>query len=221
MEHNFKSSIIYENKNILILKKEIGELSQSDKLGETSLISRVKEVYKNAELINRLDRGVGGLVLIGKNKKSIALLNEMQKNREITKKYFSVVCGSSKDFERLENYLQKNQRLNTSKVVQKNNFSKLAILEYRKLSEVQVNDIIYSKVEVELFTGRHHQIRVQMANIGLPLYGDTKYNRKVRFKPTENIGLYAYHLSFKEPFTGEELKIEIELEDTRPFNLFC
>ncbi len=215
-----KDNVVFENKNILIINKEIGELSQDSKDGETSLISVVKEVYKDAELINRLDRGVGGLVLIGKTKIAVAKLNELQKNRYITKKYISVVCGSAKDGDRLENYLQKNQRLNMSKVVQKNSLSKLAILEYKKLAETKVNDKVFSKVEIELFTGRHHQIRVQMANVGLGLFGDRKYHKQVRFRPTQNIGLFAYHLSFEEPFTNEKVVVEVSPRDIEPFNLF-
>ncbi len=217
---NKLEAVIYENRNILIINKKIGELTQDDKNGETSLISKVKEIYKDAELINRLDRGVGGLVLIGKNKKAVAALNEMQQNRQITKKYISIVCGSAKDSDHLENYLQKTQRLNMSKVVQKNSYSKLAILEYKKLDEKDIDGKTFSKIEVELFTGRHHQIRVQMANINLGLYGDSKYHKQVRFRPTQNIGLFAYHLSFEDPFTKELVLAEVKPEEVEPFTLF-
>ncbi len=213
-------NIVFENKNILVINKEIGELSQEDKNGESSVISKVKEKYKDAELINRLDRGVGGLVLIGKNKKVVGLLSEQQKNREITKKYISVVCGEALENARLENYLQKNQRLNMSKVVQKNSLSKLAILEYKKIDQKTVNDKVYSKVEVELLTGRHHQIRVQMANVKLGLYGDSKYNKQERFRPSDNIGLFAYYLSFVEPITHEDILIEVKLPEVQPFTMF-
>ncbi len=213
-------NIVFENKNIIVINKEIGELSQEDKNGESSVISKVKEKYKDAELINRLDRGVGGLVLIGKNKKMVALLSEMQKNREITKKYISIVCGNALDNARLENYLQKNQRLNMSKVVQKNSLSKLAILEYKKLDDKIINDKCYSKVEIELLTGRHHQIRVQMSNVKLGLFGDSKYNKQERFRPSDNIGLFAYYLSFVEPITKEELVLEAKLPEVKPFTMF-
>ncbi len=213
-------AVVYENRNILIINKKIGELTQDDKNGETSLITKVKEVYKDAELINRLDRGVGGLVLIGKNKKAVARLNEMQQNRQITKKYISIVCGSAKDFDHLENYLQKTQRLNMSKVVQKNSLSKLAVLEYKKLEEKVIDGEVYSKVEVELFTGRHHQIRVQMAYVKLGLFGDSKYHKQVRFRPTHNIGLFAYHLSFEDPFTNQSVLAEVKPEEVEPFTIF-
>ncbi len=213
-------NIVFENKNIIIINKEIGALSQEDKNGEDSVISKVKEKYKDAELINRLDRGVGGLVLIGKNKKVVALLSEQQKNREITKKYISIVCGEALEEARLENYLQKNQRLNMSKVVQKNSLSKLAILEYKKLEQKAIDDKIYSKIEIELLTGRHHQIRVQMSNVKLGLYGDSKYNKQERFRPTDNIGLFAYYLKFVEPITKEEVEIEVNLPEVKPFTLF-
>ncbi len=213
-------NIVFENKNIIVINKEIGELSQEDKNGESSVISKIKEKYKDAELINRLDRGVGGLVLVGKNKKVVALLSEMQKNREITKKYISVVCGEALESARLENYLQKNQRLNMSKVVQKNSLSKLAILEYKKLDQKNEDNKVYSKVEIELLTGRHHQIRVQMSNVKLGLYGDSKYNKQERFRPTENIGLFAYYLKFVEPVTKEDIELEVKLPDVKPFTMF-
>ncbi len=213
-------NIVFENKNIIVINKEIGELTQEDKNGESSVITQVKLKYKDAELINRLDRGVGGLVLIGKNKKTIALLSEMQKNREITKKYISIVCGKALDNARLENYLQKNQRLNMSKVVQKNSLSKLAILEYKKMDEKVLNEKTYSKIEVELFTGRHHQIRVQMANVKLGLFGDSKYNKQERFRPTDNIGLFAYYLEFTDPITFEEIVVEVKPPEVQPFTMF-
>ncbi len=213
-------NIVFENKNIIVINKEIGDLSQEDKNGESSVISKVKEKYKDAELINRLDRGVGGLLLIGKNKKVVALLSEMQKNREITKKYISIVCGEALESARLENYLQKNQRLNMSKVVQKNSLSKLAILEYKKLEQKTEDGKLYSKIEVELLTGRHHQIRVQMSNVNLGLYGDSKYNKQQRFRPTENIGLFAYYLKFIEPITKEEIELEANLPEVKPFTMF-
>ncbi len=213
-------NIVFENRNIIVVNKAIGDLSQEDKNGETSVISVVKEKFKDAELINRLDRGVGGLVLIGKNKKVVALLSEMQKNREISKKYISIVCGEALEKARLENYLQKNQRLNMSKVVQKNSLSKLAILEYKKLEEKTIDDKVYSKVDIELLTGRHHQIRVQMANVKLGLYGDSKYNKQERFRPTDNIGLFAYYLKFIEPITKQEIELEMKLPEVKPFTMF-
>ncbi len=213
-------NIVFENKNILIVKKEIGELTQDSKESSNSLLTKVKKIYKDAELINRLDRGVGGLVLMGKNKNAVAKLNKMQQDKQIVKKYISIVCGSALESDRLEDYLQKNQRLNLSKVVQKNSLSKLAILEYTKLEEKQIRGETYSKIEVELFTGRHHQIRVQMANQDLPLFGDSKYNKKVRFKTTQNIGLFAYYLRFEDPTTYEKICVEIEPDEVEPFNMF-
>ncbi len=213
-------NIVYENRNVLVVSKNIGDLTQDSKDSDVSLLSEVKEKYPKAELINRLDRGVGGLVLIGKNDKIIPLLNKMQQEHKIAKKYIAIVWGSAMESQRLEDYLQKNQRLNMSKVVQKNSLSKLAILEYKKLDEKVIDNQTHSKLEVELFTGRHHQIRVQMANQGLPLFGDRKYNNKVRCKPTDNLGLFAYYLSFEEPLTKENIVLEIKPYDIEPFNLF-
>lgn len=213
-------SVVYEDKNILVVNKEIGILSQDDKIGNNSVISQVKKEYKDAELINRLDRGVGGLVLIGKNKKSVSLLSEMQKNKTISKKYLCVVCGKAKNNEHLENYLQKNQRLNISKVVQKNNLSKLAILDYQKLKEVVIDNYVYSLLNIELLTGRHHQIRVQMANVDLPLFGDRKYNKKKRFSSNQSIGLFANYLSFNNPYNDENIEIDIKPYCKEPFSYF-
>lgn len=213
-------TIEYENKDILIVNKEVGILSQDDKNGNISVISEVKKTYKDAELINRLDRGVGGLVLIGKNKESIKLLSEMQRSRKINKKYLSIVCGEARENEKLENYLQKNQRLNMSKVVQKNSLSKLAILDYSLLNKVIIDEYTYSLVDINLSTGRHHQIRVQMANADLPLFGDRKYNKKKRFSSNQSLGLFAYYISFIEPYTKENISIEVKPYDIQPFTYF-
>ena len=181
--------ILYENQDLIILLKEKGKPVQEDSSGEKSLLREVEEyICSKAFVITRLDRPVGGITLFAKNKHSAAKLSTMVQEHKINKVYYAVVCGCIKGSGRLENYLFKNQRQNITKVVNKGNLgAKLALLEYEAVKEKNNMTL----VKINLITGRHHQIRVQFANIGIPLYGDTKYNAEFKHKRGVDTALYA------------------------------
>ncbi len=197
-------NILYENKNLIIVLKERGKPVQEDNSGVKSLLKEVEEYIKNtAYVITRLDRPVGGITLFAKNKNSALRLSQLVQEHKLNKIYYAVVCGEIKNGGKLENYLFKNQRQNITKVVNKGNIgAKLAILEYTPIK--YINNM--TLVKINLITGRHHQIRVQFANIGYPLYGDTKYNPQFKHKRGVMTALYAGELNFR--YDGENINIK-------------
>lgn len=219
-------NIIFEDDYIIVLNKAFGMLTQMDKLKNTNNIcslvgSYLGLEYNNVHIINRLDRGVGGLVLIAKNKETAGILSNNLD--DITKKYIVGVCnkgGKLKDQDELVNYLMKNQRLNVSKVVNKNSGgSKEARLKYKKICDLNLNPkdvsssgINISLLEVELLTGRHHQIRVQLSNAGFGIIGDKKYNNikfDVGLSNTKNLCLLSNELSFSHPATQKNVSLRL------------
>lgn len=212
-----KEYIVFEDKDILILNKPFGMLTQKDKKQkEEDLYTLATEYILKKQnntkvgLINRLDRVVGGLVLIGKNENVNKILTTKMKEGKFSKRYLAIVCGSAKEKDSLNDWIMKNQRLNISKIVNKNSpGSKEAKLNYKKLKEKEINGEIFSLIEIELLTGRHHQIRVQLSNAGLPIYQDSKYNPKfIRKRGLGEIGLFANKLEFKHPITNKNIKVE-------------
>lgn len=201
--------ILYEDKYLLIVYKESGIPSQPDNSNEKSLTEMAEEHTKSpVYIMTRLDRPVKGLVLLGKDKLTADKLTKMIQNHELTKIYHALVCGKVEKTGHIESYIMKNARLNISKIVNRGNVgAKLAVLDYKLLEEYDnVN-----KVEIDLKTGRHHQIRVQFASIGAPLYGDVKYNSQFKHKRGITPALCACRLIFKHPVTNE--KIDIETDD--------
>ncbi len=212
--------ILYEDRSIIIVEKPQGLPCQSDKSGDESLLDLVKRhtLIDEIGIINRLDRPVGGITIFGKTKKSIGTLTEEFQSRNVEKKYKAVVIGSSKEYDELEDYLLKNQRLNKSKVVYKNSpNSKRAKLSYTKLGEKLIDDQIYSLLEINLETGRHHQIRVQLANAGFGIWGDGKYNKNSKGR-YGNIGLWSTEVTLAHPVTKKVINIKTNFPDIEPFN---
>lgn len=209
--------IHFQDENMVIATKKQGILVQGDKSSDEAFIDIIsREVHADVHLINRLDRGVGGLVLLAKNKIAAGKLNEI----EINKKYLAVVTGIPKERDLLEDYLLKNQRLNISKVVDKGTTGgKLSFLEYERKGSAIYKNIDISLLEISLKTGRHHQIRVQLSSRGFGILGDDKYNR-VKIRNVPNIGLWSYEMEFINPFTGNIISIVSNPEDIFPFNLF-
>ncbi len=212
--------IIYEDKNILVAYKPNNISSQKDKNGKTGLLEKLQERYKELYIINRLDTNVSGLVLFAKNKIATEKMSNLIKNNQVEKIYYAVVDVSDcsiKDSDALEHWLFKNQRLNTSKVVNKNSpSSKVAKLKYETIKNFKHNNGDYSLVKIKLETGRHHQIRVQFSHICNGLYGDTKYNKNFK-RSRENIALCAKELNFVHPFTKEKLSFSCELPNETIF----
>ena len=209
----------FENK-IEELEKIVNIPSQADKTGDLDMLTIIKQYIKEKYnkpgnvylgLVHRLDRMVGGVMVFAKTSKAAYRISEYIRQKNVKKRYLAIVNGtmevSDKKIE-LRNYLIKNERLNMSKVVDKSvKGAKEAILEYKVIKNFKYNQKDYSLVDVDLHTGRHHQIRLQFANIGHPLYGDIKYGQKVN-KVGQNLALFSYYLSFFHPTKDEYLEFK-------------
>ena len=212
--------ILYEDNHIIVVIKEPGIPVQEDKTGDLDMLTIIKKYIKEKYnkpgnvylgLVHRLDRMVGGVMVFAKTSKAASRISEYIRQKNVKKRYLAVVNGilpvSDKKIE-LRNYLLKNERLNMSKDVNKDTKgSKEAILEYKVIKNFEYNNKKYSLVDIDLHTGRHHQIRVQFANIGHPLYGDIKYGQKIN-KVGQNLALFSYYLSFFHPTKDEYLEFK-------------
>lgn len=203
--------ILYEDNHIIVVEKKPNIPSQSDKTGDIDMLTLVKNYIKEKYqkpgnvylgLVHRLDRPVGGIMIFAKTSKAASRLSNQVREKIFKKKYLAVVDGKfDKEIGTLENYLYKDERNNISKVVKKEKKNaKLAKLDYKVLKYNQVKDL--SLVEVNLHTGRHHQIRVQLSNFGHSIFGDQKYGTRGRGK---QIALWAYKLTIVHPVTKEKM----------------
>ncbi len=218
-------NIIFEDYDIIVVNKPFGMLSCQDKKGiDKDLYNIIKEEKncKDLAIINRLDRGVGGIVVFSKNIEATNKLTEYMKNHRFEKRYLAIVCGLSKEEDTLIDWIMKNQRLNMSKIVNKNSSgAKEARLSYKKISQIEIDEKIYSLIDINLETGRHHQIRAQMSNANLPLYNDTKYNKNIKRKlGNGHIGLFCYKMAFNHPKTNEYLEFIVYPKDEEMFRNF-
>ena len=208
--------IIYEDLHILVCRKPAGLAVQNASFGRKDLESMLKTYLFEKDgkanpylgIIHRLDQPVQGLVVFAKNPKSAAVLSAQVQDGRMKKYYRAVTCGiPEKKEERLVNYLKKNSRTNLSECVsEKEQGAKKAELYYHVLEEKDN----YALLEIELFTGRHHQIRVQMAKNQTPLYGDQKYNKNAQ--KGEQIALCASRLEFYHPATGKKMQYDCKPE---------
>ena len=203
--------VIYEDNHIIVVEKIPNIPSQSDKTGDIDMLTIVKEYIKQKYqkpgnvylgLVHRLDRPVGGVMIFAKTSKSASRLSNQIREKKFEKKYLAIVDGK---FENktgiLEDYLYKDERNNISKVVKptKKN-AKLAKLDYEVLKYDEAKNL--SLVKINLHTGRHHQIRVQLANAGHSIFADQKYGTRGRGK---QIRLWAYMLTIEHPTTKEQM----------------
>ena len=207
-------TVLYEDNHIIAVNKTCNEIVQGDKTGDTPLSETVKayikvKYNKPGEVFlgvtHRLDRPTSGVVLFARTSKALARLNEMFKSHEqIKKTYWAIVQGAPKQPEaRLENWLVKNESQNKSYITKQHaKDAKQAILNYKTL----VRGENYTLLEVDLETGRHHQIRCQLAAIGCPIKGDLKYGAK-RSNPDGGICLHARQIAFIHPVTKEPICI--------------
>ena len=206
--------ILYEDNQIIVVEKAPNIPSQADKTGDMDMLSLVKQYIKEKYnkpgevyigLVHRLDRPVGGVMVFARTSKSASRLSEQARNKTLKKTYIAVVDGHFEEENGvLEDYLYKDERNNISKVVNKDKKnSKLAKLEYEILDYDEKRDL--STVKIKLHTGRHHQIRVQFANLGHSLYGDQKYGVRGKGK---QIRLWAYELEFEHPVKKERMSFK-------------
>lgn len=212
--------ILYEDNHIIVVVKPAGIPVQQDKTSDLDMLTIIKAYLKEKYnkpgnvylgLVHRLDRMVGGVMLFAKTSKAASRISEYIRQKNVKKRYLAIVNGKmdvTGDVVELKDYLVKNERLNMSRVVDKSvKGSKESILEYKVIKNFKYNNKEYSLVDIDLHTGRHHQIRVQFANISHPLYGDIKYGNKIN-KVGQNLALFSYYLSFFHPTKDEYLEFK-------------
>lgn len=206
--------VIYEDNHIIIVEKVPNIPSQADKTGDIDMLTLVKKYLKEKYnkpgnvylgLVHRLDRPVGGIMVFAKTSKAAARLSNQVRERILKKKYLAVVDGKiEKQTGILEDYLYKDERHNISKVVKKEKKNaKLAKLDYEVIKYNEVKDL--SLVKVNLHTGRHHQIRVQLSHFGHSIFGDQKYGTRGKGK---QIALWAYELTIEHPISKEKMTFQ-------------
>jgi len=218
--------ILHEDNHIIVVLKPQNVPCCPDGSGDESLFDAVKEYIRTAYnkpgnvflgLVHRLDRPTGGVMVFAKTSKAAARLSELMKNGGFEKRYLAVLCGKpAKDKGRLENYLRKNSVNNMVYVcTQTEEGAKYASLDY----EIKDYREGLSLAEINLHTGRTHQIRVQTAAQNTPVYGDMRYGGEKAQKG--KLALWAYSLRFTHPTTGEKLRFMSEPpKDGAPWNLF-
>ncbi|SEF74603.1 23S rRNA pseudouridine1911/1915/1917 synthase [Halpernia humi] len=208
-----QEQILFEDNHVLIINKKAGQLVQGDKTGDESLLDSLKNYIKIKEkkpgnvflgLVHRIDRPTSGCVIYAKSSKALSRLTVMVKNREIKKTYWAVVPKTEiPEAQKLVHYLKKNEKNNKSTVFPKpTEGAKEAILNY-KILKVLDN---FQLLEVDLETGRHHQIRAQLAKIGVPIKGDLKYG-SARSNADGGIHLHARKLEFLHPVTQHKIAV--------------
>ena len=219
--------IIYEDNHLLLVNKRAGELVQGDKSCDLCLVDDIKSFIKERDnkpgnvfcgLVHRLDRPVSGVVIFAKTSKALSRMNALVKERAIEKTYWAVSKNCPEPMEgTLRNWLSRNEKMNKSFVVAdgtKDN-AKEAVLDYKVIGKSEGG---YYLIEVNLHTGRHHQIRCQLANIGCPIKGDLKYGAP-RSNPDGSISLHARRVSFEHPVSHINVNVEAEPSWNMTFNM--
>lgn len=205
--------ILHEDNHIIVINKRVGDIVQGDKTGDKPLSDIVKEYIKDKYnkpgdvflgVVHRLDRPTTGIVVFARTSKALERLNKMFSERETQKTYWAVVKNKpSKAEDKLVHFLKRNEKNNTSKAHLKEvPESKIASLDYKIIKELDN----YFALEINLHTGRHHQIRAQLQAIGCPIKGDLKYGFD-RSNPDGGIHLHARKLAFIHPVSKENIEI--------------
>lgn len=216
------SRILYEDNHVLVVNKRVGEIVQGDKTGDEPLSEKYKAFVAQRDgkpgqvfmgLPHRLDRPVSGITMLAKTSKALERLNAMFRESEVHKFYWAMVCNAPEPAQgSLEDMLWRNEKQNKSYVCRPGaarKDAKLAKLNYRQIARTDR----YWLVEVELLTGRHHQIRCQLANLGCPIKGDLKYGAP-RSNPDGGISLHARRITFTHPVKKEQMTIEAPVPTT-------
>ena len=218
--------VVYEDNHLVIVNKRASEIVQGDKTGDRPLVEDVKEYIKRKYhnpgnvflgVVHRLDRPVSGLVIFARTSKALARLNEMFRTKEVRKTYWAIVtcCPASPEGE-LRHWLVRNEKQNKSYAYEEEKpGAKLAILDYRLIGRSDR----YFLLEVDLKTGRHHQIRCQLAKMGCPIKGDLKYGAP-RSNPDGGISLHARRVCFIHPVSKKEITVEASLPEERLWHSF-
>ena len=218
--------VLYEDNHIIVINKAAGEIVQGDKTGDKSLCDTMKAYIKEKYakpgnvfigLPHRLDRPVSGIVVFAKTSKALERLNRMFSEGSVKKIYWALTKGIPQPAEaELESWILRNEKMNKSFSYSKEvKGSKRAVLHYR-LAAASQN---YNLIEVELKTGRHHQIRCQLSSIGCPIKGDLKYGAQ-RSNPDGSISLHARYIEFIHPVSKELIAITAPLPGDRLWQSF-
>lgn len=219
--------IVYEDNHIIVVNKKSSQIVQGDKTGDMCLADQIKDFLKIkygkpgnvfCGVVHRLDRPVSGLVIFAKTDKALSRLTQQIKDRKIQKIYWAVVKNRPpKDEDTLVNYLVRNEKQNKSYIVPEGTRgAKEAVLHYRVLSESEGG---YWLLEVELHTGRHHQIRAQLAGMGCPIKGDLKYGFP-RSNPDGSISLHSRKITLVHPVRKEEMQWIGDVPQGSVFEIF-
>ncbi len=212
-------TVVYEDNHIIVVNKTASEIVQADKTGDTPLSETVKQYLKEKYqkpgnvflgVTHRLDRPVSGLVIFAKTSKALTRLNEMFRAGEVKKTYWAVVKNAPKESEgELVHFLVRNEKQNKSYAYDKEvPNSKKAVLDYRLIGRSDN----YYLLEVDLKTGRHHQIRCQLAKMGCPIKGDLKYGSP-RSNPDGSICLHARRVRLVHPVSKEPIELKAPLPE--------
>ena len=215
-------NVIYEDNHILVVEKPVNVPMQEDESKDLDVIRLAKDYLKNkynkpgnvyCGLVHRLDRPVGGVVVLAKTSKAASRLSDSVRTHKMTKKYCAVVVGKLPKEKILIDYLIKDEKTNTSRVTS-DKLGKYSELSYKVLQSKDNQSLI----QIDLKTGRSHQIRVQFASRQCPLFGDQRYNKDA--KVGQQLALWATELSFPHPTTQEVLTFKSELPNTEPWKQF-
>ncbi len=220
------TDILYEDNHIIIVNKKVGDLVQGDQTGDTPLSEHIKQYLKEKYhkpgnvflgVVHRLDRPTSGAVMFARTSKALSRLNKMLKEKEIEKTYWAIVKKPVRQQEgSLVHYLKKNPKNNKSTAFEKETQdAKKAVLHYNVIKEIDH----YALLEINLETGRHHQIRVQLAKVGMPIQGDLKYGFP-RSNKDGGISLHARRLVFTHPVSKKSIEVLADLPETAFWNLF-
>ena len=203
--------ILYEDNHLIAVNKKSGDIVQGDKTGDTPLSEYVKKYLKKKYnkpgevflgTIHRLDRPTSGIIIYARTSKSLSRMNKLFREKKVKKIYWAIVEKSPPmDLGRIENYLKKNEKRNKSYISNKEE-GKYALLYYKILKKLEK----YYHLEIKLKTGRHHQIRAQLASIGCIIKGDLKYGAK-RNNKNASIDLLARRIEFVHPVKNETIII--------------
>ena len=219
-------TVVYEDNHIIVVNKTASEIVQGDKTGDTPLSEMVKEYLKVkynkpgnvfVGVTHRLDRPVSGVVVFAKTSKALARLNDMFRLGDVKKTYWAIVKDRPKELEgELMHWMVRNEKQNKSYAYDKERpNSKKAILRYKLIGHSQN----YHLLEVDLQTGRHHQIRCQLAKMGCPIKGDLKYGSP-RSNPDGSICLHARRVTFVHPVSKEVIDVTAPLPSGNLWNGF-
>lgn len=218
--------VIYEDNHLLVVEKPVNILSQGDDTSDKDMVNLLKQYIKEKYnkpgnvfigLVHRLDRPVGGVMVFAKTSKAASRLSEQIRNKTLKKTYRAVIHGTmDKEESTLKDYLYKNKKTNMVSVVNKNHKeAKNAELSYKTLD---IKNGL-SLVEIDLKTGRPHQIRVQFASRKHPLFGDQRYGQDVN-KVGQQISLWSYKIEIQHPTTKEKMEFICEPPKEYPWNTF-